>query len=136
MKIIMSIALSGSMMANKNCKPNINNWRCFASLYIAVGMWFYFHFGGKQLHFSIGFIWCFLLVFTSVIVCNEGFIRLLKRQSYEEYIKELLDNKLAINEQYKAIETITFEDLDTGCLCHLINVGKNENAVSLWSISV
>ncbi|MCP4325789.1 MAG: hypothetical protein GY787_28925 [Alteromonadales bacterium] len=97
-----------------------------ALIYIAVGMWGFFQLGGEQLHPSFGFIWCFFLVLTSVIVCNEGFLRLLKRQSDEEYIKELLDNKLAIKEHYKAIKVITFEDLGTGCLCHLINVGKNE----------
>ena len=97
-----------------------------ALIYIAVGLWGFFQLGGEQLHLSFGFIWCFFLVSTSVIVCNEGFLKLLKRQSDEEYIKELVDNKLAIKEHYKAIKVVTFEDFGTGCLCHLINVGKNE----------
>jgi len=89
-------------------------------------MWAYFQLGGEEFHSSFGFIWCAFLVLTSVVVCNEGFLRVLKGQSDEEYIKELLDKKLAIKEEYKAIKAITFEDLGTGCLCHLIDVGENE----------
>ncbi|MDX8400679.1 MAG: hypothetical protein R8K20_10600 [Gallionellaceae bacterium] len=97
----------------------------FALIYMAVGMWLYYRFGGEDLHPFVAMGVWFTLMSSSVIVCNEGFIRKLKGQSDDQYIDELLGNNQASEESYEAIEAITFEDLGTSCLCHIINVGNN-----------
>ena len=55
-----------------------NDASTFALIYMAVGMWIYLHLGGVNLHPLIGMALWFVLMFSSVIVCNEGFMRRLK----------------------------------------------------------
>ena len=94
-----------------------------ALVFMAIGMWLYFQLGGGDLHPFIGIAVWFVLMFSSVIVCNEGFLRRIKGQTDEGYIKELCSKNLAVTESYQVSEAITFEDLSTGCLCHLLKVG-------------
>ncbi|VUD69404.1 hypothetical protein TDB9533_04771 [Thalassocella blandensis] len=94
---------------------------------MAVGMWVYFLLGGGELNPFIGIGVWFALMFSSVVVCNEGFLRLIKGQSDREYIDELLSNNLASMENYVASSALTFEDLSTGCLCHILDVGVGKS---------
>ena len=87
---------------------------------MALGMWIYILLGGGNLHPFIGIGTWFALMFSSVIVCNEGFFRKLKGQSDDDYIDEQLNKKLALRERYIVSKALTFEDLSTGCLCHII----------------
>lgn len=93
---------------------------------MAVGMWIYLHLGGVNLHPLIGMALWFVLMFSSVIVCNEGFMRRLKGQTDEQYIDELIREKKAVEETYHASGAITFDDLNTSCMCHIIDVGGDE----------
>jgi len=68
----------------------------FALIYMALGMWIYILLGGGNLHPFIGIGTWFALMFSSVIVCNEGFFRKLKGQSDDDYIDEQLNKKLAL----------------------------------------
>ncbi|MCL6417366.1 hypothetical protein MIB92_17030 [Aestuariirhabdus sp. Z084] len=97
----------------------------FALVYIGFGMWAYFALGGDSFHPIIGSIVGFGLLFSSVFVCNEGFLRRIKGQSDKDYINELLGLGKAKKESYTVIEAITFEDLSTSCLCHFLDVGSN-----------
>jgi hypothetical protein len=98
----------------------------FALVYISFGMWIYFQLGGEDLHPYIGIAVWFALMLSSVLVCNEGFLRKLKGQSDEEYIQDLLNRNLAVKETYQVTEAITFDDLSTSCMCHLLNISENE----------
>lgn len=94
---------------------------------MGLGMWIYFLLGGENLHPFIGIGVWFVLMLSSVIVCNEGFLRRLKGQSDNEYLDELLMKKLAQKEHYRARKALTFEDLSTGCLCHIIEIGDDSS---------
>lgn len=99
----------------------------FALIYMALGMWIYFLLGGGNLPSYIGMAVWFALLFSSVIVCNEGFLRKIKGQTDQQYIDELVREKKAIEETYQAREAITLDDLSTSCLCHIIDIGKGES---------
>lgn len=98
-----------------------------AFVYIGLGLWVYFQLGGGDLHPYVGIAVGFGLMFSSVIVCNEGFFRILKRQSDEEYLTELFDTGLARHEAFSVSRAVTFEDLNTGCLCHILEVGERKS---------
>jgi hypothetical protein len=98
----------------------------FAIVYISLGMWIYFQLGGGDLHPYIGIAVWSALILSSVWVCNEGFLQKLKGQSDEEHIQNLLNRNLAVRETYKVAEAITFYDLSTSCMCHLLKIGENE----------
>ncbi|MCX2832848.1 hypothetical protein [Microbulbifer thermotolerans] len=66
-------------------------------------------------------------MFSSVIVFNEGILKKLKGQSEDEYLDEMLKKNLAKKEHYRARKAITFEDLSTGCLCHIIEIGVDSS---------
>ena len=103
----------------------------FALGYIAFGIWVYFWLGGEKLHPYIGIAFGFALLFSSVIVCNEGFFRKLRGVSDKEHIENLISNKQAVIEEYEAYKSIVFEDLRTGCTAYLIDVG-NSNMICLY----
>lgn len=103
----------------------------FALIYICVGVWIYLWLGGSELHPFIGIAVGFALMFSSVIVCNEGFFRRIRGISDQEYIDQLLANGLAKLETYRVSAAITFEDLSTGCLCHILETGTDQ-AVCLY----
>ncbi|TDF41522.1 hypothetical protein EYS14_01300 [Alteromonadaceae bacterium M269] len=96
-----------------------------ALVYIGFGIWFYFRLGGSKLPPYIGIVFGMVLMFSSVVVCNEGFLRRIRGISDKEHINNLITNGMAIIESYKASEAITFEDLNTGCLCHVLKIGDN-----------
>jgi len=87
---------------------------------MVVGIWVYISLGGDELHPYIGIVVGFGLMFSSVVVCNEGFFRRLKGQTDDEYIRNLIDKGKAEKENYSVKSAITFDDLNTGCLCHII----------------
>jgi hypothetical protein len=97
-----------------------------ALIYISFGMWIYFQLGGEDLHPYIGIAVWFALMLSSVLVCNEGFLRKFKWQSDEEYIQDLLNRHLAVRETYIVTEAITFYDLSTSCMCHLLKISEDE----------
>lgn len=103
----------------------------FAFVYMATGMWLYTLVGGSDFHPAFGFVLFFGLMFSSVIVCNKGFLRLIKGQSDEEYIEELLKFNKARIENYTVTEAISFEDLGTGRLCHLLR-SKTDKVICLY----
>lgn len=103
----------------------------FALIYMAVGMWIYLRFGGDNLHPYIGMAVAFGLMFSSVIVCNEGFLRRLKSKTEKQYIDELIRNKKAVKETYHATDAVTFDDLSTSSMCHIIDIG-NERLLCLY----
>lgn len=96
-----------------------------AFIYMGVGMWIYLRLGGENLHPFVGVGVWLALMFSSVYVCNEGLLRRLKGQSVNDYIEELLVKKQAVREYYKAQRAITFDDLSTGCLCHIVDIGND-----------
>ncbi len=98
----------------------------FALVYISFGMWCYFQFGGDTLHPNIGMVVLAALFLSSVVVCNEGFFRMLRGVSYEEHLDELLKNNKAIIEKYTVRNSLVFDDLGTGCNAYLLDVGNKE----------
>lgn len=103
----------------------------FAFIYIGLGLWVYFKIGGDELNSYVSLSFGFCLVLSSVIVCNEGFIRILKNQSDEEYLTELLGKGMAKREEFSVSRAITFEDFNTSCLCHILEIGP-EKAICLY----
>ena len=70
-------------------------------------------------------------MFISTILFNEGLVRKLKGQSYEDYLKELLVNGKAKKEIYNVSASISFNDLSTGCMVHLLDIG-NDSVMCLY----
>ncbi|MCA0902219.1 hypothetical protein [Microbulbifer agarilyticus] len=99
-----------------------------ALIYIATGGWLYITLVGDSLPPIVGVIFALALMLSSVIVCNEGFLRRLKGQSEDDHINQLIGERAAVVESFKVHDAITFEDLSTGCLCHLLNIGDNRVA--------
>lgn len=98
----------------------------FALIYMVLGMWAYLSLGGDGLHPYWGIGFAFFLMFSSVIVCNEGFLQKVRGQSDDDYINQLLEQKKASIESYKAQEAFTLEDQNTGCLCHIVRVSEDK----------
>ena len=104
----------------------------FALAYIWFGIWVYLWLGGDNLHPYIGMAVGFGFLLSSVIVCNEGFIRKLRGISDEQHAENLISNDKAVIEKYTVEQSIVFEDLGTGCTAYLLDVGNN-NIVCLYS---
>ena len=96
-----------------------------ALIYMGFGMWVLFQII-EEPPFWLGITVWFALMFSSVVIFNEGFLRKLKGQSDEEYIKELLSNGKAKKETYNVEAGIYFNDLGTGCAVHLLDIGNNK----------
>lgn len=96
-----------------------------ALIYMGFGMWVLFQII-EEPPFWLGITVWFALMFSSVFIFNEGFLRLLKRQSDEEYIKELIKKGKAKKEKYNVNAAIHFDDLNTGCTVHLLDIGNNK----------
>ena len=98
----------------------------FALFYIGFGIWLYLKLGGDNLHAFLGMAVGFGLLFSSVIVCNKGFVRKLRGISDQEYIASLIEKGNAIVEGYTCHNAIYIEDLRTGCDIYLLDVGSNQ----------
>ncbi|MFH2043851.1 MAG: hypothetical protein ABIK92_01745 [Pseudomonadota bacterium] len=96
-----------------------------ALIYMGFGMWILFQVV-EEPPFWLGITVWFLLMFSSVVIFNEGFIRKLKRQTDKEYMKELLDKGKAKKETYNVDSALYFDDLNTGCAVHLLDIGNNQ----------
>ena len=96
-----------------------------ALVFISFGVWAYIALGGGGLHLYWGIAFAFVLMFTSVYICNDGFLRKIKGQSDDDYINSLVKVGKASIETYTVREAITFEDKNTGCLCHLLRISDN-----------
>lgn len=96
-----------------------------AVIYIIIGMGFL----AKYLDESSAWMaipGMFFLIFSSAFIFNEGFIRLLKRQSYQEHIDELIKKGKATKKNYEVLSAISFEDLNTGSYVHLLQIKDSE----------
>jgi len=102
-----------------------------ALVYIAFGMWLFSWLGGWNLHPAFGFVVYIILFFSSETVCNKGFLRRLRGISDEQHIANLLDQRKAVAKEYEVQEVITFEDLNTSCLCHILKIG-NSRVICLY----
>ena len=98
----------------------------FALIYIASGIWVYLALGGKNLNLFIGIGVAFALLLSSDVLFNDGFIRRIRGQSYDDYVDQLIKNKKAGIESFDVHDAVTFEDLNTGGLCHLLHISINK----------
>lgn len=101
--------------------------RIFAAiLYIIFGFWALFQITDETPFWLSLFVF-FSLLFSSVIIFNEGFLRLLRGISDEEYLETLLSSGKAKKETYKVLSALSFDDLNTSCAVHILDIGNNEN---------
>ncbi len=94
-----------------------------ALVYLVAGMWLYFWlFPDAPL--ALGLALFFALMFSSVPLFNKGLLRMLKRQSHDEYLQELAAKGKLANEQHEASRALYFEDLDTGRAAMFMDLGR------------
>ena len=67
-----------------------------------------------------------VILFITRLIYDETFIRTLRGISFEDHIERLLSDEKAVIEKFQVSEAITFEDLGTSCLCHLLRVGDDK----------
>ena len=93
-----------------------------ALLYILGGLWGLAQIMGEP---PLWLFWVafFVLTFTSVPLFNEGLLRSLKRQSVEDSLKELVEKGKATSEVYTVNAAMSFNDLNTGSMVHLLDIG-------------
>ena len=94
----------------------------FAMLWVSIGD----SVGAILSLIVIGLVGTLIVAVTGYSVSNvPAWLRSIRGVSWEDHLENMVRAGTAIREEYKASGALTFDDLNTGCIVHLIDVGEN-----------